>query len=70
VEAETLACGTGITAAALVAGRLGQVTPPVQVMTVGGEILVVDYALEGETVKNLTLFGPAVEVFEGTIDYP
>ncbi|TFH16607.1 MAG: diaminopimelate epimerase [Lentisphaerales bacterium] len=70
VEAETLACGTGITAAALVAGRLGQVTPPVQVMTVGGEVLVVDYALEGETVKNLTLFGPAVEVFEGTIDYP
>jgi hypothetical protein len=46
------------------------VTPPVQVMTVGGEVLVVDYALEGETVKNLTLFGPAVEVFEGTIDYP
>ena len=70
VEAETLACGTGITAAAVVAGRLGHATPPVQVRTARGEILVVDYALEGESVKGLTLLGPAVEVFEGTINYP
>jgi diaminopimelate epimerase len=62
VEAETLACGTGIVAAALVAGKLGLVRAPVNVVTAGGDLLEVSLA-------PLTLTGPAEHVFQGTIDY-
>jgi diaminopimelate epimerase len=39
VEGETLACGTGIAAAALVAEKLGLVRAPVRVHTAGGDFL-------------------------------
>ncbi len=61
VEAETLACGTGIAAAALVAEKLGLVHAPVHIQTAGGD------ALEVATAP-LTLTGPATHVFRGTID--
>jgi diaminopimelate epimerase len=41
VEDETLACGTGSVAAALIASALGHVVSPVQVTTQGGETLTV-----------------------------
>ena len=41
VEDETLACGTGSVAAALIASALGSVVSPVQVITRGGETLTV-----------------------------
>jgi diaminopimelate epimerase len=41
VEDETMACGTGSVAAALVASALGKVPLPVKVKTQGGEILTV-----------------------------
>jgi diaminopimelate epimerase len=59
VEAETLACGTGITAAALVAEKLGLVRAPVRVTTAGGDTLEV-------SIFPLTLTGPAEHVFQGT----
>ena len=62
VEAETLACGTGIAAAALVAQRLGLVCAPVQVKTAGGDVLEV-------ALSPLTLTGPAEHVFQGEIGY-
>ncbi len=54
VEGETLACGTGASAAAYVAVKLGLVSPPVSVRTRGGEVLRVYLEeerifLEGET---------------------
>jgi len=70
VEGETLACGTGITASALVAARLGKITPPVQVTTAGGDVLTVDFRLSGDEVSELTLLGPARHVFEGVLEYP
>jgi len=69
VEAETLACGTGIVASALVAARLGRVTPPVQVTAASGDILTVDFRLTRTGAKDVTLLGPAVHVFKGTLEY-
>ncbi|MGD9611986.1 MAG: diaminopimelate epimerase [Kiritimatiellia bacterium] len=60
VEGETLACGTGIVAAALVAEKLGLVRAPVRVRTAGGDELEVALA-------PLTLTGPAEHAFRGTI---
>ena len=58
VEAETLACGTGVAAAALVAEKLGLVRAPVCITTAGGDTLKV-------AIEPLTLTGPAVLVFHG-----
>ena len=60
VEGETLACGTGILAAALVAEKLGLVRAPVRVRAAGGDELEVGLA-------PLTLTGPAEHSFRGTI---
>ena len=68
VEAETLACGTGIVAAGLVAGRLGRVTPPVQITCSSGDILEVDYRLTADGAEDVTLLGPAAYVFTGTVE--
>ena len=70
VEDETLACGTGIAASALVAGRRGRVVPPVRVTTAGGDTLEVDYRLTGDGAENVTLTGPAEFVYEGRLVGP
>lgn len=62
VEAETLACGTGILAAALIAEKLGRVRAPVRVKAAGGDILEV-------ATSPLTLTGPAEHSFRGTVSY-
>jgi diaminopimelate epimerase len=69
VEDETLACGTGIVAAALIAGRRGRVTPPVSVTPAGGDVLRVDYRLTDDGAEAVTLEGPAVHVFRGVLTY-
>lgn len=69
VEAETPACGTGSVACALVAGRLGKITPPVQVVCAHGDILGVDFRLTDDGAEDVTLIGPAAYVFEGKIEY-
>lgn len=70
VEQETLACGTGIVAAALVAARRGLVTPPVAVRSAGGETLQVDFRRDGDAVSDVRLTGPAVYVCRGTALHP
>lgn len=69
VEAETLACGTGIVAGALIAARLGRTKPPVSAMAASGDILTVDFQLTAEGAENVTLLGPAVHVFKGILEY-
>ncbi|MFA5043406.1 MAG: diaminopimelate epimerase [Kiritimatiellia bacterium] len=68
VEAETPACGTGITACALIAGRLGRVTPPVHATCKHGDTLEVNYRLTADGFENVTLLGPAAYVFEGAVE--
>lgn len=67
VENETLACGTGSTASAVVSALKGYVKAPVKVKTRGGEILVVDFKQNGKGVSGVTLEGEVKFVFEGEI---
>jgi len=69
VEAETLACGTGVTACGLIAAKNDWVSLPVNVHTLSGDVLVVDGELTEEGAGGVTLTGPAEHVFEGTIEY-
>ncbi|MBA4387277.1 MAG: hypothetical protein C0404_04805 [Verrucomicrobia bacterium] len=69
VEAETLACGTGIVASALVAAATGKVKPPVKVTAASGDVLTVNFSLADGNATNVTLLGPAVHVFEGAVEY-
>ena len=61
---ETLACGTGACAAVVAGIQLGLLDSPVAVATRGGELSI---AWDGGQ-SSVTLTGPAVSVFEGTID--
>ncbi len=65
VEGETLACGTGSVAAALVAGAAGLVRSPVDVATRGGEELTVHFRRRGTEFREVFLEGGAAVVYEG-----
>lgn len=69
VEAETLACGTGMVAAGLVAGRMGRVKAPVKITCASGDVIEVNYTLSGETAVDVTMLGPAAYVFTGELKY-
>jgi diaminopimelate epimerase len=67
VEDETLACGTGVTAAALLTNRVRGNPLPLRLKVRGGDILTVGARGDGEGFRDVTLTGPAVEVFSGEI---
>ncbi len=67
VEAETMACGTGVVAAAIVAARQGLAESPVDVTTTGGEQLGVQFSLSGSSVSAVRLQGPARIIYEGDL---
>lgn len=69
VEAETLACGTGIVASALIASYTGRVAAPVQVRAASGDVLTVDFQSGPSGPTNVSLEGPAVHVFQGELTY-
>src|SRR5207248_8189235 len=68
VEDETLACGTGVVASALIFSALEKVDGPIGVLVRGGNELQVGFEKTGDQFRNVTLTGPADFVFEGTID--
>lgn len=68
VEAETLACGTGVTAAAIAAVLNGKVRAPVQCVTTGGDTLLVDFVPQPGSIHPATrvsLEGPVRVTFQG-----
>ncbi|NOU36764.1 MAG: diaminopimelate epimerase [Kiritimatiellaceae bacterium] len=69
VEAETPACGTGVTACALIAAKNGWAKLPVRVHVASGDVLVVDGLLTDDGAVGVTLTGPAEYVFEGSVEY-
>ncbi len=69
VEAETPACGTGIVACGLIAGRLHLVSVPVRITSAGGHELEVGFTIAGDEVDHVTLTGPAEHVFRGEVEY-
>ena len=67
VEDETLACGTGSVAAALVAIAMGKAASPVQVMTRSGEILKVHAPDMSPPFHEVYLEGGAKVIYSGEI---
>ena len=67
VEDETLACGTGVTASALVSSRVHRFGSPVKVQVRGGDELEVSFQDENGSFANVQLSGPADFVFEGKV---
>lgn len=68
VEEETLACGTGAVASAVVTAHLNELPSPVRLTTHGGEELTVSFDLEPAGARNVVLEGPATVNFSGTIE--
>lgn len=70
VENETLSCGTGVTASAIIAAVKHFVKPPVKCLTKSGETLVIRFAVNPpedmiSPVSNLYLEGKVKHVFDG-----
>jgi diaminopimelate epimerase len=68
VEGETLACGTGVTASALITARLHQFASPVKVQVQGGDQLEVSFTQKDGEFTNVCLTGPADFTFEGRME--
>ncbi len=68
VENETLACGTGVVASALIFSAINNVNGPIGVLVRGGNELQVGFERQGGEYKKVTLTGPADFVFDGTIE--
>jgi diaminopimelate epimerase len=64
VEDETLACGTGAVASALVAAFKGLVRSPVSIKTRGGEVLMVHFEIAGKEVKRVFFEGEVHIIYE------
>jgi diaminopimelate epimerase len=67
VEGETLACGTGVAASALIASKVHHFISPVRVQVLAGDTLEVSFEEKNGGFKNVLLTGPADFVFEGNI---
>lgn len=67
VENETLACGTGSIASAIVSATLGKVESPVSVKTASGVVLKIHFDLEDNKAKNVYLEGDARVIFAGEL---
>ena len=65
VENETLACGTGSTASAVVSVLKGHTELPVTVLTNGGEKLRIDMRKKGTEIAKVFLEGQAQFVYKG-----
>jgi diaminopimelate epimerase len=68
VEGETLACGTGVTASALITAELRGFPSPIQVQVQSGDKLAISFERANGQFTKVGLAGPADFVFEGRIE--
>jgi diaminopimelate epimerase len=68
VEGETLACGTGVSASAMISARVHNFTSPVKVQVQGGDLLEVSFKDDGNAFSSVQLTGPADFAFSGQIE--
>jgi diaminopimelate epimerase len=69
VEAETLACGTGSIASAVVASMVYGMAFPIDIVPRSGEVLRVHSLKDGKKITNVILEGPAAILFSGNVLY-
>ncbi len=69
VEAETMSCGTGVTASAIASAlHFEKINPPVEIVTRGGELEVMfSFDENGSGIFGIFLTGEATKVFEGEV---
>ena len=67
VEDETLACGTGSVAAAIVGAEKGMTASPTALQTAGGELLQVYFEKNGNEFCRVYLEGEARMIYEGRL---
>ncbi len=67
VEDETLACGTGAVASALMMAALNKITSPAVVMTQGGEPLIVRFYMSEHGFCDVSLSGDARIIYWGKL---
>ena len=68
VEDETLSCGTGVTAAALVCYHNENGFNEVGVKTLGGDLSIEFDRIDDNRFENIWLCGPAEKSFEGSVE--
>jgi len=68
VEDETLACGTGAVASAIISHLVNGTEQPVDVLTKSEDILRVYFSDVNKKIKDVYLEGPARVVYEGTLE--
>jgi diaminopimelate epimerase len=68
VEAETLACGTGSIASAIIAYKKWKLDTPITVIPTSNVPLTIDFDEVDHTIQNVRLIGPATITFTGSLD--
>lgn len=67
VENETLACGTGVTAAAILANYIKKMPTPILVGVKSQRVLKINFKSSGDNFEDVTMQGPAEFIFQGEI---
>ena len=65
VESETLACGTGSVAAAIICHETDGIKTPVTILPRSKDKLLVNFDVRNDEFSNVSLTGPVEEVFKG-----
>lgn len=68
VEDETLACGTGSVASAVIVNSIKGLESPIKIKTWGGDELIVTFQKIGSRYENISLTGPVKTIFTGEFD--
>ncbi len=66
VEGETLACGTGVTAAAILSSLKYNLKSPIETLPQSNESIIIDFKWDGKKPTHVTMTGPARLIFQGS----